>query len=151
MTYLTEESTSYSADMLCAKMLKENSGALKKHKLYNKKGIVIYSAQLSQEMAIRLAYADDNSLQEVALYLRSKVKRMLNEDMSDEFTANTIDAGQGKPPDELLTFFRVLYTGSADVSQNDKVERLVHSISDDVVFATTSGRIKPGKHLTLGL
>ena len=51
----------------------------------------------------------------------------------------------------FLQFFQVLYTGESAQPENKRVQRLVQSVSDDVIFATTRGRIKPGKHLCLGL
>ena len=47
-------------------------------------------------------------------------------------------------------FFRVLYTGSQKPS-SDKVERLVESVSNDVIYNANRGKVKPGKHLCMAL
>ena len=46
--------------------------------------------------------------------------------------------------------FKVQYTGSSVALESEKVLRLVQSVCDDVAFASSRGRIKPGKHLTMG-
>lgn len=72
------------------------------------------------------------------------------QDLPAPITSDAVMSGQGNIPKELLDFFHVLYTGSSS-TQDDRVERLVNSVSDDVVFVTTRGRTKPSKHLSLGL
>ena len=51
----------------------------------------------------------------------------------------------------MLKFVQVLNTGSDDVPESDQVQRAAKSVADDVIFTTTRGRTKPGKHLCLGL
>ena len=74
------------------------------------------------------------------------------ETLAEPLTINSLKNGQGETPWALLQFFKVLYTGESAQPENERVQRLVQSVSDDVIFAaTTRGRIKPGKHLCLGL
>ena len=73
------------------------------------------------------------------------------ETLAEPLTINSLKNGQGETPLALLQFFQVLYTGESAQPENERVQRLVQSVSDDVIFATTRGRIKPGKHLCLGL
>ena len=60
--------------------------------------------------------------------------------------------GEGDPPEDLKLFFRTLYTGTpGDISSGERVDRYIESAADDAVFCTTRGKIKPAKHITLGL
>ncbi len=151
MNNLDSENSNYSAQTLCEKILKEFPDKLRKTKTSNRKGIVIYNSQLTEETAIRRADFDQYSIKEAAFYLRTLIMRMINvaEDLPEHLTAETLATGQGKTPQPLLDFFTVLYSGSS--SPTDKIQQLVKSVADDVVFVTTRGRIKPGKHLCMGL
>ena len=117
----------------------------------NKKGVIVYNSNLSEEEAIRRACFDGESVIESALYLRALIVN-IQDQFPEDLTAESLNIGQGKTPEALSKFFRVLYTGVTDLSaSSDKVERLVQSVSDDVVFTTTRRRIKPGKHLSMPL
>ena len=72
-------------------------------------------------------------------------------DLPDPLTTHALGDGQGGIPTELRDFFNVLYTGSANKPETERNQRLVQSVSDDVVFAVTRGITKPGKHLCIGL
>ena len=52
---------------------------------------------------------------------------------------------------DLETFFRMLYTGEATVAGHEKADRLVKYVCDDVIHNTTGGRVKPMKHVMMGL
>lgn len=150
---LHEDST-YRASSLCDKIMKEYPNQLKKLKQSDRTGIIIYSSKISPEVAIKLAQFDHASVQAVALYLRSLIlKTQKNtESFPQPVTLESLTSGQGNPPTEVLDFFRVLYTGSKVKNENnDRTERLIRSVSDDVVFATSRGNIKTSKHLLLGL
>ena len=49
-----------------------------------------------------------------------------------------------------LNFFQVLYTGTNEKVKNVQTEKVIDSVND-VMYATSHGRIKPGKHLSLAL
>ena len=149
---LLGEST-YSAQRLSEKILKDYPDELRSCKISNKQGIVIHNASIDRATAIRRAYVDDHSVIETAMYLRKKILTMMSEqnDLINPVTAESLVKGQGEIPCSLLTFFRTLYTGSSSESKNEKNERLVKSSCDDAVFITTRGRTKPSKHLCMGL
>ena len=143
--------TSYKSQNLCDKLLKEFAGVLKTCKSSNKDGLIIHNHHLTAEAAIRRANFDDNGIKEAAFYLRSFILSSKVETLAEPLTINSLKYGQGETPLALLQFFQVLYTGESAQPENKRVQRLVQSVSDDVIFATTRGRIKPGKHLCLGL
>ena len=70
-------------------------------------------------------------------------------DLPNPLTAAALATGQGEISIQLLTFFETLFCG-AD-APTDHIERQARSVCDDVVFITTRGRPKPGKHLCLAL
>ena len=146
------EST-YAARTLVDKILREYPTQLTRCVLSRKQGAVVYNTSLSKEAAIRRAQFDERSVKETAMYLRSHIIRMLHEQdaLPKPVTAEAVMTGQGQTPPDLLTFFRTLYTGSSDVSRNARIERLVQSVCDDVVYTTTRGRSKPSKHMSMGL
>ena len=72
------------------------------------------------------------------------------EGLPQNLSASVLNKGQGQSPPHLIHFFRIPYTGSEEQA-TDKMERLISSVADDAVYATTRGQIKPGKHLTLGV
>ena len=43
-------------------------------------------------------------------------------------TTETVITGRGEIPPKLETLFRVLYTGSSSVSNQEKIERQVRSV-----------------------
>ena len=124
---------------------------LKTCKSSNKDGLIIHNHHLTADAAIRRANFDDNGIKEAAFYLRSLILPSKVETLAEPLTINSLKNGQGETPLALLQFFQVLYTGESAQPENERVQRLVQSVSDDVIFATTRGRIKPGKHLCLGL
>ena len=71
------------------------------------------------------------------------------EELPETLSAESLHRGQGHIPE--TQFFTVLYTGSDQQPYIEKIKRLVQSVSQDVIYAKTRGRTKPGKHLTLGL
>ena len=73
------------------------------------------------------------------------------EELPETLSAESLHRGQGHIPETLHQFFTVLYTGSDQQPDIEKMKRLEQSVSQDVIYATTRGRTKPGKHLTLGL
>ena len=131
--------------------MKQFPGILKTHKTSNKEGLIIYHHELTPSDAKHIANFDKESVKQVASYLRSLILSTNATDLPDPLTTQALGDGQGGIPTELRDFFNVLYTGSANQPETERNQRLVQSVSDDVVFAVTRGRTKPGKHLCIGL
>ena len=141
------------AQTLCEKISREYPSQLKTFKPNNRQGVIVYNALLSQDSAVKRANCDENSVKEAAFHLRTIIMEMqrTQQDLPHPITTDALISGQGNKPNELLDFFRVLYAGSSQPSPYDRIERLVRSVSDDVIFTTTRGRTKPSKHLCMGL
>ena len=63
-------------------------------------------------------------------------------------SVEAIVAAQAKPPDELLLFYRLLYTRSAELDESsDTSERYILSSAEDDLYKATNGKTMPAKHL----
>ena len=151
MSYLNCPS-SYRAHDLCSKIQKSFPDSIKVHKESNKGGVILYHCSLTHSEALRHVQMDKSSVKEVAKYLRRQIMHMMStaESLPEHLSASALNAGEGSRPSDLVAFFRVLYTG-ADDPASDRVERLVNSVTDDVIYASTHAKVKTGKHLTLAL
>ena len=98
----------------------------------------MHNANLSQDATIRRANFDDNAVQEAAFYLRSLILKVQSaqDDLPKPIPTEALEVGQADPPDAVLEFFRVLYTGSNKQPWDEHIERLVKSVSDDVLYVT---------------
>ena len=82
-------------------------------------------------------------------------KKILNNNINpleEPVTVAGIMEGEVKIPDEVKSFFRIMYTGSD--SENDltiQKEGLVESSAADTVYACSGGKQLTGKHLSLGV
>ena len=123
----------------------------------NKQGNVLYKAGLDPKEAVKSAqqYAStfEFKITDAALHIRAIIQHLwaTTSDLPSPVTVEALTEGQVQPPDVLLQFFRVLYTGSEKESGKPNVERYVQSSAQDAIFATTRGYLKPAKHICLGL
>ena len=145
--------STYASPELLNKILNEYTTDLCFKKLSNKEGIFIYSSSISIESALRLIQDDEYNVKETALDLRSEVLSMLKKksEVSLSMTVEDVKKDEVETPDKLIVFFCTLLTGSSKASDSKKTERLVKSLSDDVIYTTTRGHIKPSKHKCVGL
>ena len=88
-------------------------------------------------------------IQDVAFKLRQKIIYVSSFKLPEKLKVMDIFKGEAEVPDLLKNFFKYLL-GSRDGIQ--KVEkRRIKSISQDVVYTSSSGIKKPSKHLQLRL
>ena len=110
---LPDENSSYPAASLRDKILQYFPEQLQQCKPSNRKGVIIYNNKLSEETVIRRDLFDHSLIVEVAFYLRGRVKEAeKHQDLPETLTPDLLLKRQGDPPQELQTFFKVLYTGS---------------------------------------
>jgi len=148
---LGTDETPYTAQKLCEKLLKEFPDVLKTCKRSNKDGVVLFNYMLDSDNAYRRANFDVHSVKEAAFYLRKQILSSPTTEMPTPLNVESIHTGQANKPEDLLEFFKVLYTGSSGKVTHTQTERLIDSVTDDVIYATSHGRIQPGKHLSLAL
>lgn len=131
--------TSYSTQKLEVKILQHYKNQLTIQKGKTRRGNLMFSKEISIEEALRKEHSMKTKfhtkLCDVAFALRQII-------FDADYT----------PLPAVRLFFTHLIGGSDDrtCSSNSK-QRRIQSISEDVIFATTSGRKKPSKHLKVGL
>ena len=139
--------STYTSQMLSDKIMKAYPDILKKHTISKKSGVILYHADLSTEAAINRA-KNDTADKECAIHLRSEVLNLQKTQGDDDILAKI--SADDQRPETLIQFLRVLYTGSS-APASEKVERLIKSAADDMIYAISHGRIKPSKHVCLAL
>jgi len=156
--YLSEEGIedpTYSSQKLVDKLMTHFGTALKTTKSYNKQGIILYSSIISSDEAVAFAngYASpiEAHIEEVALHLRREIfKHSVCPKLNHPLNVHDIISGENKIPDSLAVFFRILFSGTSK-PKSENLERKVSSSSQDAIFIATNGKLKPKKHLLLGL
>ena len=117
---------------------------------------MLFNSKFEKEKAIKSAEKYASSFEckvtEIALHLRVVIMQLRRTcgELPSPLTVEAFAKGQACPPDVVIQFFRVLYSGSEKVSTR-RVEQFVQSSAQDAVSATTRGNVKPAKHLCLGL
>ncbi|MCG7875152.1 MAG: hypothetical protein N0C90_02335 [Candidatus Thiodiazotropha endolucinida] len=160
MIYLAEQGYSdsnYKAQTLGSKLLKHFEGKLAMGKSNKRQGNVIYSRNIEKTEAVKYALEQasnkDAKIVEAALHLRALILDARNKcvDFPYPVTADILAKGQAEPPELLLKFFKVLYTGSTIKDPTDKVQRCIEATAEDCLFVGSRGVVKPSKHVCLGL
>ena len=123
-----------------------------------RKGNLLFSNKMSIEEALKkesmLRHGIEKKLKDAALHLRNVVKEMESSSLLDlqTITINDIMNGEIKIPDDLKMFFRFLVIGPRTRDSDSFIkEKRIESICSDTIYAMTSGRKKPAKHLKLGM
>ena len=91
-------------------------------------------------------------IRDVAFKLRQEIMNASSIKLPEHLKVEDIFKGEVEVPDLVQNFFKYLI-GDPDSRKWDleSRKRRIKSISQDVVFSTTSGIEKPSKHLQLGL
>ena len=91
-------------------------------------------------------------IRDVAFALRSAVRNAPTRNLPCDLKVEDLALGEIDTPELLLEFLTYLIADkSRQTEESISKQCRIRSIGDDVVFATLSGRKKPGKHLELGL
>ena len=120
-----------------------------------KKAGVILCSSSSAHGAIRVAYdftsTPEEAVTKTALLLRNLLKNVDKMEVSEPPTLQQLLQGEATPPDLMSTFFIVLYCGPNVEKHSPAIKRRANSSSQDALFIVNNGRIKPPKHITLGM
>ena len=111
--------------------------------------LAVENQRLKQEIEMIKAKTKDSDsiLKSAALYLRQAVKDHESKLSWPPQTAELMDPSKSIPS-SLQCFLTLLLSGSA-VDTSSKVQRLVSSFGQDIVYAVSSGRQKTPKHILL--
>ncbi|XP_057304270.1 uncharacterized protein LOC130641476 [Hydractinia symbiolongicarpus] len=138
------------------KLLKHYKESIQIMKGKTRRGNLIFCSTISEEEAFRKEYSMKTKLKakirDVAFALRSAIMEIEKCPIPDEVTFADIKKGEVEAPNELIEFFSYLIGGPDQrIVKSNQKQRRIKSIADDVIFAATSGKKKPAKHLQLGL
>ena len=117
----------------------------------NKKKIIWKTSSMSLNQAYN--YIETKSCKEKGLIwkcatlLRQEILALESNGLQEPLSVEAILKGEVQPPDSLTKFFQVLYAGETG---NICKERLVDSSAADAIYAFSSGKLLPGKHISLG-
>ena len=118
-----------------------------------KRGNLLFSKHLSVEKAMRKEHSMKSKLnvkiRDVAFALRLSIAEAEHKPLPPDITVADILYDEVNVPDEVNKFF-IWGPDNRTLKSNTK-QRRINSISEDFVFAVTSGRKKPAKHLKVGL
>lgn len=90
-------------------------------------------------------------LDRALLILKSEIQTIEKRLLANEPTAEDLIRGECTIPPLLSDFYSKLICSSFRRKNNKNVQRVAQSFSADVIYAATKGKIKPSKHITLGM
>lgn len=150
-----EEYGEFTVQHLQEKLLKTFVGKIKIDYKNQKRGNVVFSAELDLEIAVRQVFNNNDTVQklkDVAYLLRREIFNAPKQLLPDEVTVDDINAGEVSVPENVKSFFKFLIRGpDSRVVESEKTERRIDSISQDAVYMVSKGLMKPRKHLQLAM
>ena len=145
----------YEQRNLKARIEKQFPDSLKFVKRSNKEGLVVAHVSLSDSEAIRYADLDQISSKEVAIHFRRLLWKYAAEcpKLSSKLTPESLNKGDdiARYLSEIKRFLCIFCGAENPEKLSPHLERRIDSLLDDMVFIATHGKIKPGKHITMGL
>lgn len=106
--------------------------------------------ELKDEQKLYKLSTDQDAISQVALKIRNDIH---NQDITQAWPPHVSDLEKMNKdvPKSLVKFLQTLLTGASTESNNpsQKVQRLTASFSQDLMYAVTSGRVQPTKHIVL--
>lgn len=117
---------------------------------------IIYKRNIDVSLlASKIAMTDSKNntkLVDLAYELRNEVKNVESRKLPENLTVDDVLRGECEIPDKLFEFMCNLVQGPdirRKISEDDNVK--IKSLCSDIIYIITKGRIKPAKHLALGL
>lgn len=89
-------------------------------------------------------------LNRAALILRSEIGGIKHKPLST-ITANSMISGECEVPEIISDFFSNVISTTKRRQRSSYKQRLSNSFSEDLIYAVSNGKIKPSKHITLGM
>ena len=111
----------------------------------------VYSADVPVEQDERSWFflSDNEKVKKIAKMIKTKIDSCDSPFTSWPPNSNEICSKNVIIPELLETFLKTLFTNSSIFSQ--RIERLVRSIGQDIVYNSTRGKLKTIKHVQLGI
>lgn len=118
---------------------------------HNKK--IVHKKNLEMDKVLTdFVESEENKVQNVAYNVRNSINAIKPNKLPAKITVDDIIKGECEVPEKLFNFMCDLIQGP-DYRRRNSDDDLVKikSICQDIIYCTTKGRIKPSKHLMLGL
>lgn len=116
---------------------------------------IIHAPQVNVANAIQMCTTKTNTvkmnIQNTAFYLRREIMKIQKKILPNELLLKHVYDGECTVPDLLKEFLESVLCGPRIKKKDLNVKMKVDSISQDIVFCATNGRLKPSKHMELGL
>jgi len=150
----TEETPLQSTNSLVRNLMSKFKCRVKIQTPFGKKsGNIIYNAETADN-AVRLAYdyasTEERTVTKAALILRKQLLAVEKSEIVDNPGLDDLRKGDASAPTLVDDFFKLLYGGITGPKPKE-VERRAQSSSQDALFIVQRGRVKPEKHVTLGM
>ena len=121
-----------------------------------KRGNIVYSQSMNKEDIFRKQHKGFTSLdiqiRDIAYTLRESIMNAERKPLPENLKLEDISKGEVDVPYLVTLFFQHLIGGPDSRRwRQDSKQRRISSLSQDAVFAATSGMKKPRKHLQLGV
>ena len=143
-----ESDASYNARKLEEKIMNDFGDRIQLVRAKTIRGNLICDKKYTTEEAIRLSDKQNiqTKIRDVALFLRREVLQADYLPLPSTVSLEDIRKGEVNTPEDLVKFFRY-FVGGFYVGHELTAAKgyIIKSISDDVVFAATSGRRRPAK------
>lgn len=95
---------------------------------------------------------EEEILFNAAMILHNQSKSIQQKPLVTNLTSQKVIEGECEIPPKIVNFCQNVIAGCNFRRKNSKItKRLAKSFSSDIVFATSNGKIKPSKHVNLGL
>ena len=130
---------------------------IKKDQGNTRNGNIISNSSMSLDLAVREAFIEKKSIKtsvrEVVLLLRRGILyKSFNKVLPPDITVKDLTEGEAFVPELLEDFYKYLLCGANQrLGNTARNERRVSSFSQDAIYAMSNGKVKPSKHLTLGM
>ncbi|KAJ8677787.1 hypothetical protein QAD02_013574 [Eretmocerus hayati] len=96
--------------------------------------------------------AEEDIVLQAALILRKKILSIEKKPLPDDLKTSSLIAGECDIPKILDDFLKTMLSGGHSRRLRNKMcRRQVDSISQDLIYAVSNARIKPSKHIVLGI
>ena len=120
------------------------------------KGSLIYNQTMSLPQSLSSVQNDNRQLEqnirEVAFSLRDIIRKCRKRPLPENFTVEDVLKGEADTPDPLKSFYSHLIMGPRlQRGETERKKRRIECLSKDAIYAVTDGKIRPKKHLKLGL
>lgn len=149
---MTELECSYTTQRLESKLVKHFSESLTIGTVNQKK--VVFHRDLSEDQLQLLVAATNDQIlfKETASKLRKIISKVEPSFLPSILTTETVKKGEVETPPELSEFLSELIGGtSSKTKESEHTRRRVKSLAEDIIFSWSKGKLKPSKHITLGL